>query len=146
MCPKNIGFRLKCPCCQIFFFICAACYRGHRYCSPACSKLARSESKRASNRRYAKSELALKRQRLRQNRYRKKMLTLNKVTEQTSAITPLPLKIIIPILDNHQTWVHESAPTGKCFCCGLEVKFIIALEYIKFWRSDGYRFRVKKQN
>ena len=49
--PEEILFVSECgyPPCSKLWAICRCCYRGHRYCSKACSKLARVEKKRQYN-------------------------------------------------------------------------------------------------
>jgi hypothetical protein len=56
--PEEILFVSECayPSCAIQWAICRCCYRGHRYCSEACSQQARREQKRQDNRRYRQEE------------------------------------------------------------------------------------------
>ena len=50
--PEEILFVSECayPPCSRPWWICRCCYRGHTYCSEACSELARREKKRQYNR------------------------------------------------------------------------------------------------
>lgn len=47
---------LQCPGCQSNFFICAHCYRGHRYCGPTCRNRARQQQRRTANARHQRTE------------------------------------------------------------------------------------------
>ncbi len=52
---KKIERQLKaivCHCCGLIFFLCAHCYRGHRYCSKKCRKSSQNAAHRKAQRQY----------------------------------------------------------------------------------------------
>ena len=126
--PKVEGYRIKCPQCLKFFVICTSCYRGHRYCSESCRTSARRGRSRARNLIYSKQPQAKKLHRLRQNRYRKKVLESKNVTDASSNPNLDDLKPSLPNWIEHQVDSLPKAPGRKCLCCGREVAFIRSLE------------------
>ena len=55
MAEPAAGRLASCPRCQRIFSICRACDRGHVYCGPVCSGLARRDSRRRARRRHRHS-------------------------------------------------------------------------------------------
>jgi hypothetical protein len=53
--PEHTARLARCPRCEAPFSICKHCDRGHVYCGPRCSALARSESLRRARRRHRQS-------------------------------------------------------------------------------------------
>jgi hypothetical protein len=71
------------PSCQSIFYICRHCYRGQRYCSPACRTQARRQQRRCANRRYQQSAEGRLDHRDRQREYRQQR-SQARVTDQGS--------------------------------------------------------------
>jgi hypothetical protein len=86
------------PSCSIPWAICRCCYRGHRYCSDACSELARLEKKRQYNRDHQKGpgrEDHRDRQRaLRERRQAETESSENNVTDHSSIEPPSDGKLM----------------------------------------------------
>lgn len=79
------------PPCSIVWAICRCCYRGHRYCSDACSERARREKKRAYNRRHQQGPgrgRHRERQRARRLRQAKRPSSKQIVTDHSSIEPP----------------------------------------------------------
>ena len=109
MCEHSSGYRIKCPNCRTYFFICVSCFRGHRYCPSDCSSIARRCSKNRASKRYRDTALGKKNHRAAQDRHRKK----KKVIHHPSP--PLPKSI------KEKPGVFSKSPNRLnlvCVACG----------------------------
>ncbi len=61
-----------CPKCEVVFWLCCACDRGHRYCSTDCRRVARQRAQHRARRKYARSERGRRKNRERQRRFRQR--------------------------------------------------------------------------
>ena len=142
MCRKTFGYKKTCPICRVKFFICASCYRGHRYCGKECAGTARKETFKRATKLYqatpgVKEDIAAK-----QKEYRKRINCqalkskdtkpdspcIPSVTQHTSNPSFESLKdskagfLILPNL-----LISASASRGSfrslCINCGIEIKY-----------------------
>lgn len=147
MCSSLSGYRLKCPYCKKFFNICVSCYKGQKYCSKHCSKKSRLKSNRHFNRQYSKTPKAHKLHRKRQNRYRKKLLAMKKVTEQGSPPTFSNIKSKRRYLLNQQIKPTLKTKEQSCITCYRKINYVISLEVSAILRRKrGYRSRNQKSH
>lgn len=88
---------LCCGRCGHYFAICRFCYRGHVYCSKACSKAARQDGVRAAQKEYRKSDEARQDhlEQERERRRRRKAERLARVGDHTSN-GPAPTGTMLP--------------------------------------------------
>ncbi len=61
-----------CPECEVVFWLCCACDRGHRYCSTDCRRVARRRAQHRARHKYARSERGRRNNRERQRRFRQR--------------------------------------------------------------------------
>ncbi len=61
-----------CPECDVVFWLCCACDRGHRYCGTDCRRVARRRAQHRARRKYARSERGRRNNRERQRRFRRR--------------------------------------------------------------------------
>lgn len=66
------------------FLVCSSCYRGHRYCSNECALAGRLESVKRARRKYARSEEAKARHRMRARAYYRQRIHKKILPDQTS--------------------------------------------------------------
>lgn len=130
--PEEILFVSECayPHCSRPWWICRCCYCGHKYCSEACSELARREKKRQYNRRHQQGpgrENHAKRQRTRRLQQAKLGAGSKKiVTDQSSHEPPSDGKMVsaseheleLPAESSATTAEANQVDSASCRCCG----------------------------
>jgi hypothetical protein len=128
MALESIGIKITCPGCTIRFSVCRPCWRGHWYCSVACSGEARARTRRRSNKQYRSSSQGRLAQQRAQRRYRQHLRQLKSVRDHSSKKSKTSLKDF-PV---HQLprEVKSESSCFRCRSCGKEVLFFI----------DGRRF------
>ncbi len=72
--------------CRLLFFICSHCYRGQRYCSPACRSISRFEQLHVARRRYRQSPEGREDQRDRQREYRRRQADLARASSEKTVM------------------------------------------------------------
>ena len=80
---KDLGVRIKCRHCKTFFVICISCFRGQVYCGIDCRSEARKLSRRRRQRIYQKSPKGRLNHKLKQRRYRNRLLEKKRVTDHS---------------------------------------------------------------
>jgi len=110
------------PACGRMFFICAACYRGQRYCSAACRTPARLQQRRAANRRHQQSQEGRLDHRDRQRAYRRRRPAAG-VTDQSCGAgvgygKMAALHVPVGVVERRR--LYESPMPGPVVCrfCG----------------------------
>ena len=90
-------YQLRCHArrCSALFYICRPCYRGQRYCDPACRRITRQEQCRAANRFHQQSVDGRRDHADHQRAYRQRRL-VRKVMDQGSAALPASGSIARP--------------------------------------------------
>ena len=81
------GYRFRCLWCSEGYSVCSSCYCGQRYCSKACSGLARLKTCRDAQRRYVATQEGRENRRKLQKQYRirkSRNLIKKRVTDQSS--------------------------------------------------------------
>lgn len=78
-----LGLELACPVCSITFRYCEHCWRGHKYCSPACSLEGRRRSRRISEQKYCSTQKGKECRRKRQKNFRNRKILGSKVTDHS---------------------------------------------------------------
>lgn len=121
----------KCPKCKKRFLICGSCDRGHVYCSKACSRAARLESKRRSNHRYRRKDWGRLNHRdsERAGRARKRN-GIRSVGVQTSEVMTGSVRVPMPVL--YDAVVARMSSNGGesgneelcCSICGRPGRFV----------------------
>jgi hypothetical protein len=102
------GASLSCRGCGVEFHVCRPCWRVQRYCGQPCSKLARRNSHRQSQKKYSKTPKGRQANRDKQKRYRKIHLRQkNSETDHTTEIVKAAIK------ERHQG--------NRCHFCGAKV-------------------------
>lgn len=131
-CLVDVGIWKFCLICRTKFIACWPCSRRYKYCSTACSQLARRSKQKKSNRSYRKAQPARRLQSRRQSRYRNrraKQLVEKRVTDQSSPRTPeivepLPKEIIEetksdkPSALSSRFGIRRFVKPSHCFYCG----------------------------
>ena len=107
-----------CRQCGRLFAICAACDRGHTYCTPPCRTLGRRRSVRAARDRHQRSPEGRLDHRDRQRAYRVR----RRVTDQTSSAPHPSARLSAP----DGAPVPAPAPT-RCVVCGRSSRWLIPL-------------------
>lgn len=117
--PEEILFVSECayPPCSTPWWICRCCYRGQKYCSEACSELARRKKKRQYNRDHQQGP-GRKKHVERQQAYRlqqAKLGTCSKkiVTDQSSLKPPFDGKLVSASEHELELAAESSATTGE---------------------------------
>ncbi len=126
----------NCLRCHAQVVICRACDRGNIYCQPICARSARTESLRASNKRYQKTPRGRLLHAKRQQRYKQRIKA--KVTYQGSH--PLSLRDVL-FSSSNKTIQHRHAPIKKgASCC----HFCCEGDFALFRNDFLYRVSAKK--
>ncbi len=120
--PCGVGYRLKCASCKSFFYICATCYRGHKFCNAACRSSFQSKLKRERSNRYEEKKESKQLHAARQKRYRKNLQSKKKVTDATSNETPSPINTISSFLSSEPKQNH-------CVICSKQVGRLLSVEH-----------------
>ena len=107
-----------CRQCGRLFAICAACDRGHTYCTPSCRTLGRRRSVRAARDRHQRSPEGRLDHRDRQRAYRVR----RRVTDQTSPAPRPSARLSVP----DGAPVPVPAP-ARCVVCGRSSRWLIPL-------------------
>ncbi len=87
-----LGIERECPVCLKLFHYCQHCWRGHKYCSPACSHEGRKKSRRASDKKYTATAKGRENRRVRQKNYRIRKILGTNVTDHPSTKVHIKLK------------------------------------------------------
>lgn len=114
---KNIARQYPCAFCHKMVTICRACDRGHIYCGPKCSKIARKISLHAAGRKYQRNQKGKLNHAERQKRYRLNCKKI--VTHHTSK--PLQPNDLLPPTINQpgdKTVIIVSTVDNRCYFCG----------------------------
>ena len=116
----------QCSRCAAQTFICSFCDRGNQYCSEACSQLARRESLRRANRKYAKTRKGKHNNAERQRRYRQRHT--QKVTDRGSLPerppVSLPVLVKTPVLNGFLPVIARSLSRICHFCFARISEFV----------------------
>ena len=128
MALEPIGIKRTCPGCGVHFAVCRSCWRGHWYCSEACSEEAKARTRQRSNKRYRSSSQGRWAQQQAQKRYRRRLSDLESVRDHSSKKSETSLKDF-PVNQLPREVKRESS-CFECCLCGREIKYFI----------DGRRF------
>ena len=79
-----LGLELTCPVCSITFLYCEHCWRGHKYCSPACRHEGRKRNRRATEKKFCTTLKGKECRRKRQKNFRIRKILGSKVTDHSS--------------------------------------------------------------
>ncbi len=79
----RLGLELVCPVCLITFRYCEHCWRGHKYCSPACSHEGRKRNRRITEKKYCSTDKGILSRRKRQKNFRSRKILGLKVTDHS---------------------------------------------------------------
>lgn len=126
------GIQRKCFCCGNIFFVCKSCWRGQRYCSIECRQKSRKEKLRIYQKKYNRSTKGRESNRLRQQRYRKKRIS---VTHHSSNLTKSSL--FFPSM-------KVKVKKELCTCCHSRIESLVffqeaALTFsFNSWRCQKY--------
>ncbi len=110
-CLTVLLIKIECKFCKTSFYMCRACYRGHRYCSDKCRKIVRDKSQRKSQNKYRTSPKGRETHRLYEQRRRR----IGHKQENKKNMADHPTKsdifraIVFPILPDAQP---------RCSFCG----------------------------
>lgn len=113
-CPMD-GISFGCLCCGGQVLLCRACWRGQRYCSPHCTRLAMHSGHRQRQSKYSRTAKGRESQRRRDRRQRLKKTATDAGTKNERAT----LKVILP------------RRQGQCWSCGKEVKDPLMWQMVK---------------
>ena len=116
------AFQLACRSCNIIFFVCRPCWRGHAYCSRACAQSGRLASLRKAQQKVLSTPLGRERNRIRQKEFRTRRLaaiepSLPPVTHHTTTLLPTMLA--------HQ---REKMRGKRCAFCKQHIRFSFSRE------------------
>ncbi len=92
-----LGLKRVCPICAKRFLFCENCWRGHKYCSPKCSRKGRKLNRRATERKYAATEKGRESRRRRQKNFRIRNILGHRVTDRSPRAPHLTIKPQISI-------------------------------------------------
>jgi hypothetical protein len=83
-----MGLEKICPSCVISFRSCEHCWRGHKYCSPDCSREGRKRNRRITEKRYTTTEKGRESRRCRQKNFRSRNILGLKITDHSIESAP----------------------------------------------------------
>lgn len=133
-----LGFELTCPVCSIRFCYCEHCWRGRKYCCPACSLEGRKRNRRISERKYCSTQKGKHCRRKRQKTFRNRQILGLKVTDHS------PQEEISKI--NSSQKLKQKVPK-QCWNCQKEFQLIDFGSRIEDSEKNNYfsfvRFRSK---
>ena len=113
MCSDVLLIELECNHCNVEFYICRKCYRGHLYCSSRCRSEAQLKAHRKAQSRYRTSDKG--REAHSRNEKMRRMGKIKKTMADESTNTP-PLRVILyPIMQNTRP---------RCSFCGVYGKIV----------------------
>lgn len=128
MALEPIGIKRTCPGCGTYFAVCRSCWRGHWYCSSACSGVAKARVRQRANKRYRSSTLGRFSQQQAQKRYRRKVGVTKSVRDHSSKKSKTFL--LNPPVQSLPRELKSESLCFMCRSCGKEITFFV----------DGRRF------
>lgn len=123
-----IGLEKICPICAVRFRSCEHCWRGHKYCSPSCSREGRKRNRRITEKRYVATMNGAESRRRRQKNFRNRMILGLKVTGQSPREAP---GIIRPSLKS------TSKASRQCGHCQKPIRIMLGWHFAIF-KEDNY--------
>ncbi len=113
MCCLNVLLiKIECKYCKTSFYMCRACFRGHKYCSDKCRKIVRDKSQRKSQNKYRTSLKGREtHNRYEQNRRRIKENKNSKKNMAEQSTKKIKLRVIV--------FPTETDTKPRCSYCGV---------------------------
>jgi len=120
-----LGRLARCPRCQTVFGICRACDRGHVYCGPSCSELARRDSLRRARRRHRQSPEGRLDHRDRERARRRRRREARRVGDHASPHGRLPARLLASTEEAPpDAPLSSHAPSPRhCVVCRFSLRF-----------------------
>ena len=141
----------SCPWCGTVFAICRPCYRGHRYCGPACSLAARTQSVERARRRHRQSPEGRADHRDRE-RDRRRRRQAGRVEDQGSPIIadtasltvpePAPVVAALPEPEAARVTPTHSRPCLHCILCRRPARLLRTSPWPRRCSSSPRRWQI----